>query len=264
MSLMRHRGRRTGFTLVELLTVIAIIAVLAAILFPVFSSARAKARSARCLSNMQQIGQAIELYVQDNHGFYPTWSISHPRVPDPAADAANAGGWVFTGSDPNAPGPGIVTWDISIGSYLREESLLVCPDNPNTNGRTARSYAIAQYTQRPVNIGGTNWVAFGGFKDDIPLPVRSVLLFEKGDNLPGSWGDALGQNVYQAHGADLAPDEMWHRNGKNFLYCDYHAEWDAKGRGAFENQPLSSDRQGTCEDWGRPTATTPGDWPMPN
>lgn len=263
MSLMRHRGRRTGFTLIELLTVIAIIAVLAAILFPVFSSARGKARSARCLSNMQQIGQAIEIYVQDNNGFYPTWSISHPRVPDPAADAANVGAWTGP-ADPTQPGPGIVTWDVSIGSYLREVSLLSCPDNPNSNGRTARSYAIAQYTQRPYNTGGSNWVAYGGFKDDIPLPARTVLLFEKGNYPPGAWGDALGQNVYQATGANLSPDVMWHRGGKNFLFCDYHAEWSAKGLGPFENQPLSSDRQGTCEDWGRPTATTPGDWPMPD
>src|SRR3989441_8187866 len=59
-----YRGRR-GFTLIELLVVIAIIAILAAILFPVFAQARDKARSAACLSNMQQIGKALMMYVQD-------------------------------------------------------------------------------------------------------------------------------------------------------------------------------------------------------
>ena len=60
MHPMRTRGRRTAFTLIELLTVIGIIAILAAILFPVFAQSRAKARQVRCLSYMQQIGVAIE------------------------------------------------------------------------------------------------------------------------------------------------------------------------------------------------------------
>jgi type II secretory pathway pseudopilin PulG len=51
--------------LIELLVVIAIIAILAAILFPVFAQARDKARSAACLSNMQQIGKALMIYMQD-------------------------------------------------------------------------------------------------------------------------------------------------------------------------------------------------------
>jgi prepilin-type processing-associated H-X9-DG protein len=51
--------------LIELLVVIAIIAILAAILFPVFAQARDKARSAGCLSNLKQIGQALMMYAQD-------------------------------------------------------------------------------------------------------------------------------------------------------------------------------------------------------
>src|SRR5262249_5437534 len=62
---MRRFRRGRGFTLIELLVVIAIIAILAAILFPVFAQARDKARSAGCLSNMQQIGKALMMYMQD-------------------------------------------------------------------------------------------------------------------------------------------------------------------------------------------------------
>ena len=54
-----------GFTLIELLVVIAIIAILAAILFPVFATAREKARKTACLSNLKQIGLAVVQYEQD-------------------------------------------------------------------------------------------------------------------------------------------------------------------------------------------------------
>jgi prepilin-type N-terminal cleavage/methylation domain-containing protein/prepilin-type processing-associated H-X9-DG protein len=57
--------RKTGFTLIELLVVIAIIAILAAILFPVFARAREKARQTSCLSNLKQLGLAIQMYAQD-------------------------------------------------------------------------------------------------------------------------------------------------------------------------------------------------------
>lgn len=57
--------KSNGFTLIELLVVIAIIAILAAILFPVFASAREKARQTMCLSNEKQIALAFVEYCQD-------------------------------------------------------------------------------------------------------------------------------------------------------------------------------------------------------
>jgi type II secretory pathway pseudopilin PulG len=58
-------------TLVELLTVIGIIAVLAAILFPVFSKVKRKARQTQCISNLRQIGAAVQMYNEDYNGIYP-------------------------------------------------------------------------------------------------------------------------------------------------------------------------------------------------
>jgi prepilin-type N-terminal cleavage/methylation domain-containing protein/prepilin-type processing-associated H-X9-DG protein len=54
-----------GFTLIEILVVIAIIAILAAILFPVFARARENARRASCLSNIKNLGLAVMMYTQD-------------------------------------------------------------------------------------------------------------------------------------------------------------------------------------------------------
>jgi prepilin-type N-terminal cleavage/methylation domain-containing protein len=53
---------RKGWTLIELLTVIAVIAVLAAILLPVFHQAREKARQATCISQLKQLASATLMY----------------------------------------------------------------------------------------------------------------------------------------------------------------------------------------------------------
>jgi prepilin-type N-terminal cleavage/methylation domain-containing protein/prepilin-type processing-associated H-X9-DG protein len=69
---MRYRlTRSSGFTLIELLVVIAILSIVAALLFPVFAEVRGKARQAVCLSNLKQIGNALQMYLQDYDDHMP-------------------------------------------------------------------------------------------------------------------------------------------------------------------------------------------------
>jgi len=251
----RHRPSPCGFTLVELLIVIAIIAVLAAILFPVFSVARAKARRARCESNLRQVGAALMLYADDYSGYLPSFSQSHPSWSN-----------TLTPAQKNSPQPGlVVTWDISIQDKLRNVDVLTCSDNPF--GRDKRAFAMTAYSMK---ADLTSLTFYGERIENIPNRTGIVLLFEKGKNLPGSWGDAMGENVRQSHASkwpSVDPgysEALFHQKGKNFLFLDGHAKWFKTDTGPFMNAAAATDPvkdPGACFIPGR--RADGGEWPDP-
>ncbi len=106
---MKHfHGLRRGFTLIELMIVIAIIAILAAILVPNFIRARAQGQVTACKSNLKNIGAALEMYSTDNGGRYPTvasglvanYLKTIPTCPSAGADTYTGG--FTTVSNPDA------------------------------------------------------------------------------------------------------------------------------------------------------------------
>lgn len=102
------KRRKAGFTLVELLIVLAVIGVLAALLLPVFARAREKSRQASCQANQKQILLAVNMYVQDYDGLFPRIYYH------------------------NAAGQ-IVTWYETLLPYTKSQQVFQCPTDNGTN-----------------------------------------------------------------------------------------------------------------------------------
>lgn len=127
---------RKGFTLIELLVVIAIIAILAAILFPVFTSAKASAQKASCMSNMKQMASGLMLYLQGNNDCFPEGIACKPgKFYDPTARGANyirqrnsaMPGYIFRVDDGSECYNKYITWMDAIYPYVKSINVFICP-----------------------------------------------------------------------------------------------------------------------------------------
>ena len=211
------RNKAAGFTLIELLVVIAIIAILAAILFPVFASAREKARQTACLSNMKQIGTALIMYTQD---FDETLPCSNGDIAD-YFNPANVNN--YNGN-----------WIVEIYPYMKTKDVFICPSSvPGVNDTSADSTTAIPTQWGDTSLQG-NAVIMQRPISDMPAPANIIFVGEEHIRVnrallrprltPGTF-DPL---RYQGWHGIVGGKERYnnnHNGGGNLTYVDGHAKW---------------------------------------
>lgn len=126
---MKRLSRKSGFSLVELLTVIAIIAILAAIIFPVMGMVKEKARQNNCMANMKQIVTALQMFKTDNR-CYPT---------------------VLVPVQPGKPFSMAASKDGLMGEYVKGGvSVFHCPSSKEADQTMVESFTMGSGTTPPT------------------------------------------------------------------------------------------------------------------
>jgi prepilin-type N-terminal cleavage/methylation domain-containing protein len=199
--------KRNGFTLIELLVVISIISILTAIIFPVFASAREKARATSCASNLQQLGLAVFMYTQDYDERLP---LSASTITTP---------------------PFFVNWNNIIDPYVRDKRVWQCPSSKipllDGTGTPTSDYGYNAFYLNGLKLDFSNFSTAVGIPiGKINTPTEVILLI---DSAPSKKGLCSADGKYM-----LPPSQVdtpcWgrpaplHLNRTNVEWMDGHVK----------------------------------------
>ncbi len=249
-------GKRGGFTLVEVLVVIAIIAILARLLLAALGQAKIQGYTAVCANNLHQLGTAFTLYT-DNWGCYPASG-------DQSSWAGSAN-WVRVGNqtagrdlNPN-PLPGCsngIPWSCSpmsapdaryrtgLGNYANpgnkpcRQSIYWCPLD-DSNSCWIITYSMNSSLMNPPQTGASNTMGgdynrWGVKPENVKHPSATYLLFEERTTTEDpSYGQRQDGNFLCFSNSTCDPNFVkdhdrvtkHHNGGSNVLYCDGHVKW---------------------------------------
>ena len=217
-------GRR-AFTLIELLIVIAIIAILAAILFPIFARAKEAAKRAGCISNLRQIGYAMEMYLSDND----------ERMPDRRDLKISLGFRPWTSWPPSDPRAGWAA--IVYESYVNDQDVWSC------TALVGAPAGEAIQSKQQTDEGTTRYWMWRFDRPDDPVPLdnfwgktpAACLTDLQGANNPQagnpeSFADVeIAVDPYFPRTIPTVPENLKgktaHFGGRNRVFLDWHVKW---------------------------------------
>ena len=186
--------RSVGFTLLEILVVLAIIFALAALLFPILVRVRESARRATCSSNLKQLYAATQQYVQDNDGHYPRQS----------------------------------NWESAIDPYTKNPAVFSCPSQIQHGEHHG---LISDYDFNAVRFNFVSESKVAGATDSlIKLPPFYILLEDTvggENNAPGrsfEFAASCGITMHGHSGVGKGYSTA-HSEAGNYLFADGHVKW---------------------------------------
>ena len=188
-----HRGLLPGFTLVELVVVMAIILILAAILLPVFERALKSAGCTTCLMNVRHLGMAARLYADDYDGLLPPAVIDIPNS-----------------SQQNC-------WDILLMPYLRCREMYLCPADENPTEGPAHTNSLRH--SYGANLDVTMVGGYSGASrqlGQLPRSCTTILYFDMQQPQAYGWRASWGNMSQYVAGR--------HNQRANFVFCGGNAK----------------------------------------
>lgn len=190
-----RKGTDRAFTLIEVLVVVAIIALLVSILLPSMRAARENARYTVCMSNLRQMGMVNRLYLQDNRDYFP--------------DA--------TGKDPLTVNDDIFDGKHFYGRYLSGQlKILLCPTDPRqAESRERVSYCLNEFLFQ--------WASVFGYKDPLRYDKR-IWRPERVVFMQDYWEEKQKYTQWPHFSSFPATYLNVHNNGSIFLFLDDHVQ----------------------------------------
>ena len=247
-----------AFTLVELLVVMAIVAVLASMLLPVLAGAKGRAQSVQCLGNLRQLQVAWQLYADDHDGrLAPNWYFEAVETNPGRFQSWARGVMSFEANRPDNTNTAYLTQGL-LGRYASSAGVFRCPSD--------RSVARigGQLLLRVRTAAMNHWM---GFEDESwdqgqcrflrlsdllapPPSLAFVLTMQREDAIEDAW-----MRIDPEGGGGIVQwPEAYHHRSANFSFADGHAQGH-RWQGARTTPPLR--RGSRLAEWGFPLAGNP-------